>query len=187
MHPEQKSNSHSSSTMHSCKLWNYLMLLRGEKKRSAEAEMKEGGANNENGVKKKRQTAHTNIRQHEVSEKDYVGPYPVGPVRFILNIKGLCSLSGPFHQSLILVSVWSKFWTKILRRAPRRTKVVCMCVFLSIYRRGVFKTEVVAGAHGPVAFCTVWNPSVQKEHQSLYWGWKKKTVIEIKEGSPPIL
>lgn len=143
------------------------------KKRSAEAEMKEGGANNENGVKKKRQTTHTNIRQHEVSEKDYVGPYPVGPVRFILNIKGLCSLSGPFHQSLILVSVWSKFWTKILRRAPRRTKVVCMCVFLSMYRRGHLKQKWLPGHTG------LWHSALSgipvcKRNTSRYTGGGKK-------------
>lgn len=50
----KKSNYHSSSTMHSCKLWHYLCCHRGgkEKKGRAGAQMREGVKSKENGVVK---------------------------------------------------------------------------------------------------------------------------------------
>ena len=167
--------------MQSCKLWHYLCWHRGkvvEDERRAGMEMREG-ENKEKGCGKKEDKpthththTHTHTRTHthtlrpEVNEKDYAWPYPVGPVRFISNIKGLSAVSSPIHQCPVWVSVWSESWMEAgsgeLKDAGG---AVCVCVCVYVCRRGgVSETGTVARAHRPVAFSTVWHPRVQWEH-----------------------
>lgn len=127
--------------MHSCKLWHYLCWHREKKWRreeKAEVERREG-ENKEKGVEKKGQTlssrslslTRTHTYKHtlhpEVNGKDYAWPYPVGPVRFISNIKGLSAVSIPIHQCPVWVSVWSESWMEA-GELKDTGGGVCVCV-----------------------------------------------------------
>lgn len=99
---------------------------------------------------------HTHTLQPEVNEKDYAWPYPVGPVRFISNIKGLSAVSSPIHQCPDGVSVWSESWSEAESGQLKEFGGgVCVCVT---------ETGMVARARRLMAFSIVWHPRVQWEH-----------------------
>lgn len=108
-------------------------------------------------VKQRNRCAHKLGR--EVNEKDYAWPYPVGPVRFISSTKGPSAVSSPIHQCPVWVLglCVSSGWM-LLVEGYRMMEQVCL------YVGGVSKTRVVARAHRPMAFPTVWHPRVQWEH-----------------------
>ena len=151
--------------MQSCKLWHYLCWHRGkvvEDERRAGVEMREG-ENKEKGCGKKEDKpthTHTHTRTHthtlrpEVNEKDYAWPYPVGPVRFISNIKGLSAVSSPIHQCPVWVSVWSESWMEAgsgeLKDAGGAVCVcVCVCVCMCVEEGVYLKRERLPGHTGP--------------------------------------
>lgn len=137
----KRSYYHSSSTMHSCKLWHYLCWHRGETWRR-EKKMK--------GENKERKVWHLGKHTHKlwpvVNEKNYARPPPVGPVRFISNIKGLSARLQP-HPSVPCLGY-------LCGQSPGRRlgstgpyQGVCVHVFLG--RGGCLKQERLPGHTGP--------------------------------------
>lgn len=105
---------------------------------------------------------HTHKLWPVVNEKDSARPPPVGPVRFISNIKAL-PVSSPIHQS----PVWGICVVKALDGGWDLQDHIrgCVCVRVFLGRGGGSETGAVARVRGPVAFSTVWHPRVQWEHQ----------------------
>lgn len=153
----KRSYYHSSSTMHSCKLWHYLCWHRGETWRR---EKKMKGENKEKKVWHLGNT-HTNFGLQSM-KKIMLGLLQSG-LSDLFPTWTLCPSPAPSISPLFGVSVWSEPW---MEAGTYRTLSggVCACVF-GREEGGVSETGAVARAHGPVAFSTVWHPRVQWEHQ----------------------